>query len=224
MRPEELRRRSWTSVAAAELVRGRATVIGRRNRKVDGYGKVTGATVYTDDMVLPGMLHGKILRSPHPHARIVSIDTSAAEALPGVHAVVTGATCPSRTASSRGRATSTAVRRPRPLHRRWRGRGRGRGRGHGEPRAALIRVEYELLEPILEPERALEPDAPQIHEPGKPGRNGNITKHVHLEFGDVDAALADSTSSSRASTSSRAPRTRRSSRTAPSAGTTRPAS
>jgi 4-hydroxybenzoyl-CoA reductase alpha subunit len=56
----------------------------------------------------------------------------------------------------------------------------------------LIRVEYELLEPILEPERALDADAPQIHESGKPGRNGNITKHVHLEFGDVDAALADS--------------------------------
>jgi 4-hydroxybenzoyl-CoA reductase subunit alpha len=64
----------------------------------------------------------------------------------------------------------------------------------------LIRVEYEVLEPVLHPERALEPGAPQIHEPSKPGRggapgdgpNGNITKHVRLEFGDVDAALADS--------------------------------
>src|SRR5690606_21853058 len=62
--------------------------------KVDGAGKVTGTAVYTDDIMLPGMLHAKILRSPHPHARIVSIDTSAAEAMPGVRAVVTGAEMP----------------------------------------------------------------------------------------------------------------------------------
>ena len=59
-------------------------VLGQRLRKTDGLEKSTGRARYTDDLVLPGMLHGKILRSPHPHARIVSIDTSAAQALPGV--------------------------------------------------------------------------------------------------------------------------------------------
>ncbi|HSJ32066.1 MAG TPA: hypothetical protein VK933_11575, partial [Longimicrobiales bacterium] len=74
MRPEELRPRQAGSAVAPEALddlagdgAGKTSVIGRRNRKVDGAGKVTGATVYTDDMALPGMLHGKILRSPHPH-------------------------------------------------------------------------------------------------------------------------------------------------------------
>ena len=70
------------------------TVIGSGMRKVEGLEKSTGRAVYTDDVTLPGMLHGKILRSPHPHARIVSIDTSRAEALDGVHAVITGRDMP----------------------------------------------------------------------------------------------------------------------------------
>ena len=69
-------------------------VIGTRPIRHDGTDKVTGRAVYGADMHLPGMLYGKVLRSPHAHARIVSIDTSAAEALPGVKAVVTGADMP----------------------------------------------------------------------------------------------------------------------------------
>ena len=65
------------------------TVVGRRVRKVDGVKLVTGKTAFTDDIDLPGMLIGKILGSPHPHARIRRIDTSRAKALPGVHAVLT---------------------------------------------------------------------------------------------------------------------------------------
>ena len=61
-------------------------LIGSRMRKVDGRDKSTGRALFTDDITLPGMLHGKILRSPHPHARILSIDTSRALALPAVHA------------------------------------------------------------------------------------------------------------------------------------------
>src|SRR5688572_15195816 len=71
-------------------------VIGKRMRKVDGLDKSTGRALFTDDIVLPGMLHGKILRSPHPHARVLSIDTSLAEELPGVYAVVTGKDMPTR--------------------------------------------------------------------------------------------------------------------------------
>ena len=198
MRPEELRARQSASALAPESLPGLAdagasSVIGRRNRKVDGHGKVTGATVYTDDMTLPGMLHGKILRSPHPHARILSIDTSEAEALPGVHAVVTGRDMPVQYCV----IPWTRDEYPLCVDRvRYIGDGVAAVAAVDEETAnhalRLIRVEYELLEPILEPERALDADAPQIHEAGKPGRNGNITKHVRLEFGDVDGALADS--------------------------------
>ncbi|MBA2670286.1 MAG: hypothetical protein H0U67_07955, partial [Gemmatimonadetes bacterium] len=69
-------------------------VIGTRQRKTDGLVKSTGRARYTDDITLPGMLHGKILRSPHAHARIISVDASAAEALPGVHATVVGSEMP----------------------------------------------------------------------------------------------------------------------------------
>jgi 4-hydroxybenzoyl-CoA reductase alpha subunit len=198
MRPEELRARQSASALAPESLdelvdAGATSVIGRRNRKVDGAGKVTGATVYTDDMTLPGMLHGKILRSPHPHANIRAVDTAEAEALPGVLAVVTGRDMP---------VTYCVIPWTRDEYPLCVDRVRYIGDGVAAVAAVdeetanralrLIRVEYELLEPILEPERALDSDAPQIHEAGKPGRNGNITKHVRLEFGDVDGALADS--------------------------------
>ena len=200
MRPEELRPRQAESAVAPESLEqlategaGATTIIGRRNRKIDGYGKVTGATVYTDDMALPGMLHGKILRSPHPHAKILSIDTSRAEALPGVRAVVTGRDMP---------VTYCVIPWTRDEYPLCVDRVRYIGDGVAAVAAVdeetanralrLIDVEYKLLEAILEPERSLDADAPQIHEPGKPGRNGNITKHVRLEFGDVDAALSDS--------------------------------
>ena len=69
-------------------------VVGTSPIRPDGLDKVTGRARFADDFHLPNMLHGKILRSPHAHARIKSIDTSAAEAAPGVRAVVTGADFP----------------------------------------------------------------------------------------------------------------------------------
>ena len=71
-------------------------LIGKPQRKIDGLAKATGRAAYTDDITLPGMLHGKILRSPHPHARILSIETARATALDGVHAVITGKDMPVR--------------------------------------------------------------------------------------------------------------------------------
>src|SRR5439155_12080010 len=68
--------------------------IGTRPIRHDGVDKVTGRAAYGADLSLPGMLHGVVLRSPHAHARIVSIDTTAAEAAPGVRAVITGADIP----------------------------------------------------------------------------------------------------------------------------------
>ena len=65
-------------------------VIGKPRRRVDGRAKVTGQTRFADDIALPRMLHAKLLRSPHPHARIVAIDVVRAEQHPGVHLVLTG--------------------------------------------------------------------------------------------------------------------------------------
>jgi 4-hydroxybenzoyl-CoA reductase subunit alpha len=197
MRPEELRERQAAGAASdaalEALLEAEFTAVGRRARKVDGVGKVTGAAVYTDDIVLPRMLHGKILRSPHPHARIVSIDTAAAEALPGVYAIVTGRDMPTPYCIIPWTRDETALCVDRV---RFIGDGVAAVAAVDEDTAirALdrIRVEYEPLPAILDPEAALAPDAVQIHEPSKPGRNGNITKHVHLAFGDVDAELAAS--------------------------------
>src|ERR671919_2642595 len=69
-------------------------VVGRDVPRTDAVPKVTGAAQYVADMHMPGMLHAAVLRSPHPHARIVSIDVSAAAAMPGVKAVLTGSDTP----------------------------------------------------------------------------------------------------------------------------------
>ncbi|HSL69308.1 MAG TPA: molybdopterin cofactor-binding domain-containing protein, partial [Longimicrobiales bacterium] len=197
MRPEELRERQVQSAVApedlAELVE-RFAVIGERNRKVDGPGKVTGHALYTDDIVLPGMLHGKILRSPHPHARIQSIDKTLAEALPGVHAVVTG----KEMAVAYGIIPWTRDEYPLGVDKvRYVGDGVAAVAAVDEDTAnralELIKVEYEILPSFLDPEDALHPgERETIHEAGKAGRNGNITKHVRLEFGEVDRLLAES--------------------------------
>src|SRR5437660_3793439 len=69
-------------------------IIGTPRPKVDAYGKVTGRALYADDIVLPRMVYGRLLRSPHPHARILHVDTTKAEQLPGVVAVATGRDLP----------------------------------------------------------------------------------------------------------------------------------
>src|SRR5215510_8157945 len=76
------------------MTSNQSNVIGRARRRVDGRAKVTGQTRYADDIVLPRMLHCKLLRSTEPHARITRIDTSKAAAHPGVHLVLTGAALP----------------------------------------------------------------------------------------------------------------------------------
>lgn len=181
-------------------------IIGKSQRKVDGQGRVSGRTRFTDDIALPGMLHGKILRSPHPHARIVSVDGSEALAFPGVHGVVTGKDMP----VSFGIIPWTPDEYPLALHRvRYVGDGVAAVAAEDEDTAleALrrIRVEYEPLRAFLDPHEALahtpkNPEHrgdgedhgpgsladPYIHEPRKPGRNGNLTKEVELEFGGVD--------------------------------------
>ena len=161
-------------------------------RKVDGLEKSTGRAVYTDDVTLPGMLHGKILRSPHPHARILSIDTSRAEALEGVHAVITGRDMPIQY----GIIPWTQDEYPLCVDRvRYIGDGVAAVAAIDEDTAiealSLIGVEYQELPAFLDPHLALQADGstPYVHDPRKEGWNGNITKVVELEFGDIEAGM-----------------------------------
>ena len=170
-------------------------LIGTPMRKIEGLDKSTGRAIYTDDIVLPGMLHGKILRSPYPHARIVSIDVSEAKKLEGVHAVITGADIPTKY----GIIPWTADEYPLCTDRvRYIGDGVAAVAAVDEDQAIraleLIQVEYEELPAFLDPYEALAADGstPYVHEPKKEGGNGNVTKQVQLEFGEVDELMVGS--------------------------------
>ena len=91
---ERLTPPAWEAGRTAPPNGGEFHSIGKRSRKLEGLAKVTGRAIYADDITLPRMLHAKLLRSIHAHARIVSIDASAALAMPGVHAIVTGKDLP----------------------------------------------------------------------------------------------------------------------------------
>src|SRR5262245_56665558 len=169
----------------------RGGVVGRRTPLVDALRKVTGEGVYTDDIKLPGMLTGKILRSPYPHARIRGIDTSKALALPGVRAAVVGSEAPGQFGVLPIARNETAL-------------AVGKTKYIGDCVAAvaaddeeialealsLIEVDYEILTPILRMEDALKPTDDPIQE--KTVRGTNIHKEVDQAFGDVDASFRDS--------------------------------
>lgn len=164
-------------------------VVGKRTPLVDAVKKVTGAGVYTDDLRLPGMLTGKILRSPLPYARILSIDTSRALALPGVHAVIHGKEATGRFGVLPISKDETAL-------------ALGKVRYVGDAVAAvaadseeialealrLIDVRYEQLEPVMTIDDGLAKTDEPIHEKTVGGTN--VHKAVDQEFGDVEGALA----------------------------------
>jgi 4-hydroxybenzoyl-CoA reductase alpha subunit len=169
--------------------RGGRRVIGRALRKVDAVAKVTGQTRFADDLVLPRMLYAKLLRSPHPHARIVRIDTSRAEALDGVVAVLTGRDVP----------TPFGIL---PVSQDEHALAPDRVRFVGDPVAAvaavteeiataaldLMQVEYQPLQAIASAEDAVVHPEPRIHDYGD---DGNLHKLINLEFGDVEAGFAE---------------------------------
>ena len=163
--------------------------IGKSHRKVDAMERMRGITRYTDDLKLPGMLHGKIKRSPHPHARILSIDTRRAEAMEGVFGVVTGKDFPIPYGIIPWTPDETALCVEKVLHV---GDGVAAVAAIDEDTAiealAAIDVEYEVLEPIFDPEEALARSADNPINPF--AKKGNLSKSVTLEFGDVDAELA----------------------------------
>src|SRR2546425_571623 len=153
---------------------GKYRVIGTRPVRPDGVDKVTGRAVYGADVQLPRMLHGRVLRSPHAHARIRSIDTRKAAALPGVHAIVTSADLPDRAASARlGEIGEVNLRH---MSNNVLARDKALYVGHAVAAVAatsphiaaeairLIEVDYEPLPPVLEVRGAMEPDAPLLHE------------------------------------------------------------
>lgn len=152
------------------------SVVGHPTTRIDAYERVTGEAKYTRDMRLPGMLYARVLRSPHPHARMVSIDTTAAAALPGVQAIITheNAQVVWGAGSVSGGAQYNDAIKAATKHRRY--IFNNPVRFVGEPVAAvaavdrhvaeealrLITVQYEELPFVLEPEAALEPEAPSI--------------------------------------------------------------
>ena len=159
-------------------------VIGRRQKRLDGFDKVSGRSVFTDDVRLPGMLHGKVLRSPHARARIVSIDISKAAALPGVKVLVTAKDAPELMFSEHQPVFAqdvvnyigeeVAAVAAADLF-------------TAEEAVGLIEVEYEILDAALDLRQALKTDAPQIH-----SRAANNLGPVHeQDFGDPDTVFAD---------------------------------
>jgi 4-hydroxybenzoyl-CoA reductase alpha subunit len=199
MHPDELfpkqKDAAENPAALKNLAEAEFTQLGRRNRRVEGLAKSTGKEIYTDDLVLPGMLHAKLLRSTVPHANIVAIDTSNAESLEGVHAVITGRDMP----TAYGIIPWTRDEHALALDKvRYIGDGVACVAAVNEETAnralELIEVEYEELPCYLDPAEALsdEAAATPIHEARKEGRNGNVLKHVHLEFGNVEERIAES--------------------------------
>jgi CO/xanthine dehydrogenase Mo-binding subunit len=165
-------------------------IVGKRHPKIDGAERVSGQATYASDIYLPGMLYGKILRSPHPHAKVVSIDAEKAKALPGVKAVITAKDiadlswyqAPGRSHHDMPILTDTA---------RFAGDDIAVVAAVDEDRAQealdLIKVEYQPLPFVLDPEEALKPAAPKIHP------KGNLfgEKPVILVRGDIEKGFQE---------------------------------
>ncbi len=184
-------------------------VIGTRPVRPDGVDKVTGRARYGADTKLTGMLHARLLRSPHAHARIISIDTSKAEALPGVRAVATGKDLPALAdkiedlgegAANLRELSNNVLASEKVLY-----------RGHAVAAVAatsahiaqealrLIDVEYEVLQPVLDVRDAMLPAAPLLNENMRTKELGqvapdaapsNVAAHNQFQQGDMDAGWA----------------------------------
>ncbi|MCS6772723.1 MAG: xanthine dehydrogenase family protein molybdopterin-binding subunit [Thermoflexales bacterium] len=184
-------------------------VIGRRVPRPDGVDKVTGRAQYGADVKLSGMLYGKVLRSPHAHARIVSIDTREAEALPGVKAVITGKDF--KPAEDRVERSGEGVVNYSYLSQNVMAQDKVLYHGHAvaavaatnphiaEEALARIKVEYEVLPPVLDVLEAMREDAPillpnlRTRELGEPvsDRPTNIASHEQYARGDVERGFAE---------------------------------
>jgi len=189
-------------------------VIGTRPIRHDGYEKVTGVAKYGADIQLTGMLHGKVLRSPHAHARIRSIDTSKAEALPGVMAVVTAKDFPIINdqvidlAETQGNVRLMAehvMASHKALYKGHAVAALAATSTHiAENAIELIEVDYEVLEPVLNLHDAMKEDAPLLHDNltthfkverfargDDTGVKSNIAGHIQHKLGDVEKGFKE---------------------------------
>ena len=171
------------------MTKDRFTVVGQPLPKIDAWGKVTGETKYADDLVLPRMAFGKLLRSAHAHARITRIDTTRARALPGVYGVITGADLPpvkfgilpvsqdeEALCTEKVRMVGDAIAAVAAVDEET-----------AERACELIDVEYEPLPALMSIEDSLAHPDVRIHEYGD---GPNVHKNVSLQFGDVEPAFA----------------------------------
>ena len=182
-------------------------VVGKRHIRPDGVDKVTGRAQYGADIQLAGLLQGKVLRSPHAHARIKSIDTTGAEAYPGVRAVVTAQDLPF--AALTREELGGDYQRLKFANNHVLAADKVLFKGHpvaavaadsqhvAEEALKLIQVEYEVLPPAMTVREAMEPDAPLLHEDlftsefGElSNRPSNIASHMAFETGDVEQGFA----------------------------------
>jgi CO/xanthine dehydrogenase Mo-binding subunit len=182
-------------------------VVGTRPIRPDGADKVTGRALYGADFAMAGQLHGRILRSPHAHARILSINTAKAKALAGVKAVVTGADFPDP--GNEDFDSGETHIDLRDIARNVMARDKALYDGHAVAAVAatspaiaaaaldLIEVKYEVLPHVVDVEAAMAPDAPLLH-PGlitqglesPPSSPSNVAKRVRFARGDLDAGFA----------------------------------
>jgi len=164
-------------------------VIGKNVSRIDAPSKVSGRLKYAGDITMPGMLYVQVLRSPYAHARIVSIDISAAEAMAGVEGVITSADVP-------GQDGFGVFVNDQPVM------ARGKVRYVGEAVAAVaaddvliakralaaIKVIYQPLASVFDPDEAMRPGAPVVHDDAP----DNITKHIPIRVGDTEKGFAQS--------------------------------
>ncbi|MET8881153.1 molybdopterin-dependent oxidoreductase [Streptomyces rubiginosohelvolus] len=181
---------------------GAGQAVGRNPGAPAGPLVVTGTARYTFDVDVPGLLHMKLLRSPHPHARIVSVDTSAALRVPGVHLVLTHHDAPERLYSTaRHEHPTEDPDDTRLLDDTVRYIGQrvaavvADSEGAAEEGCRRIEVVYEQLPYVVDPEEAMAPGAPVIHDKGPESRivrpENNVVGEVHGEIGSVDEGFAE---------------------------------
>ena len=185
-------------------------VVGTRPIRHDGTDKVTGRAKYGGDFHMSGLLHGQVLRSPHAHARIKSIDVSKAAAYPGVLAVITGLDMPLAKIVSEGGNGRTISQGTRFASDNLLARDKALYKGHAvaavaatsphiaEIASSLIQVEYEVLPPVMSVRDAMKADSPLLHEDvtttefgEKTEKHSNVVTHFRHEVGDPDQGFKE---------------------------------
>ena len=183
------------------------TVVGTRPIRHDGEDKVTGRAIYGADVNMSGLLSGKVLRSPHAHARIKSIDTSKAKSYPGVKAVIT--VDDFEMPEDKVRELGEGAANLRHLRANVLADGKALYHGHAVAAVAavdantaeealdLIEVDYDVLEPVLDVRRAMEDDAPLLHENQvteslgeSTDKKSNVSTHFQHKLGDLEKGFS----------------------------------